>query len=168
MLTRQEQWIKWSLYAAAIALLTLAYLLTLRDVRVLGVRFFLPPLIVGVVASMEGPRAGMIFGMCYGALSDLALPGAFPCVYTLSFAAAALLCAALAESVLQPRVICSVAATLLTFAVTDALQMLSLAVTDHAGALTMLSIAVREAAISCGMLFAVHPVLMYLHKRFVL
>lgn len=168
MLTRQEQWIKWSLYALAVALVTLLVMLTLGDVRVFGVRFFLPPLFVGVVASLEGLRSGMIFGAVYGALCDLTIPGPFPCVYTLAFALAALLCAAIAQSVLQPGVICSFACTLLTFAVTDALNMLALAVSDGAGAGLMLSIALRETAISCVLLVAVHPVMMHLHRRFIL
>ena len=167
MLTRREQWIKWSLYAAAVALLTLAIMLVLGEARLFGVRFFLPPLIVGVVASLEGLRAGAIFGMSYGALCDLALPTTFPCVHTIAFVVAALLCAALAESVLQPGVICSVASSLLTFVVLDALNMLSLAIGDRAPLSTMLSIAAREAAVSCLLLFAVHPVLMWLHRRFV-
>lgn len=167
MLTRQEQWLKWSLYAAAVALLTMLIMLVPGDARLLGVRFFLPPLIVGVVASLEGLRAGMIFGMSYGALCDLTLPATFPCVHTLAFVIAALLCAALAESVLQPGVICSVASSLLTFVVLDALNMCALAISDHAPLSTMLSIAAREAAISCLLLFAVHPVLMWLHRRFV-
>lgn len=167
MLTRQEQWIKWTLYAAAVAALTLLELLTLGEARVLGVRFFLPPLFVGVIASMEGMREGMIFAMAYGALCDLTLACTFPCVHTVAFVLAALLCGAIAQSVLQPGVLCSIAVTLLTFAVLDALNMLSLAISDHATLPAMLSIAAREAALSCLLLAAVHPVLMWLHRRFV-
>jgi len=166
MLTRQEQWLKWSLYAAAVAVLTLLEMLVLGDARVLGVYFVLPPLFVGVVASMEGMRAGMIFGMVYGALCDLTVAGTFPCVHTVAFVLAAMLCGAIARSVLQPGVICSVAVTLLTFGVLDALNMLSLRISDHAPLLPMLSIALRETLISCPLLLAVHPVLMWLHKRF--
>ncbi len=36
MLTTQEQWIKWSLFSAAVALLTLLAVLTLGDARVMG------------------------------------------------------------------------------------------------------------------------------------
>ena len=168
MLTRQEQWIKWCLYALAVAFITLLVLLALGNARVFGVRFFLPPLFVGVIASMEGLRAGMIFGVVYGALCDLTVPGTFPCVYTVAFVLAALLCASIAESVLQPGVICSVAATLLTFAVTDALNMLALAVGGRADTALMFSIALRETAVSSLLLLVVHPVLMRLHKRFIL
>lgn len=167
MLTRQEIWIKWTLYAVVVAGLTLLELLTLGETRLLGVRFFLPPLFVGVIASLEGMREGMIFGMAYGALCDLTLSCTFPCVHTVAFVIAALLCGAIAQSVLQPGVLCSIAVTLLTFSVLDALNMLSLAVSNHAPFLPMLSIAAREAAISCLLLAAVHPVLMRLHKRFV-
>ncbi|MCR5826225.1 MAG: rod shape-determining protein MreD [Oscillospiraceae bacterium] len=168
MLTRQEQWIKWSLYAGVVAALTLLELLVLGDVRLFGVRFFLPPLFVGVIASMEGLRAGMVFGTVYGVLCDLTLVGTFPCVYTIAFVLAAFLCAAIAQSVLQPGVICSFAVTLLTFTVLNALNMLSLTLSDQAPFLPMLSIALRETLVSCLLLAAVHPVLMWLHKRFLL
>ena len=167
MLTRQEIWIKWTLYAVVVGVLTLLELLTLGETRLLGVRFFLPPLFVGVIASLEGMREGMIFGMAYGALCDLTLSCTFPCVHTVAFVVAALLCGAIAQSVLQPGVLCSIAVTLLTFTVLDALNMLSLAISDGAPFLPMLSIAAREALISCVLLPAVHPVLMQLHKRFV-
>ena len=167
MLTRQEQWIKWSLYAATVAGLTLFVMLLFGDARLFGVRFFLPPLFVGVIASMEGLRAGMIFGMVYGALCDVTVAAPFPCVHTLAFALSALLCAAIAQSVLQPGVICSIAESLLTFVVLDALNMLSLAVSDKAPLTAMLSIAARETLISLPLLVVVHPALMYLHKRFV-
>ena len=167
MLTRQEQWIKWTLYAAAVAGLTLLAMLILGELRVFGVRFFLPPLFVGVIASMEGMREGVIFAMAYGALCDLTLSCTFPCVHTVAFVVAALLCGAIAQSVLQPGVLCSIAVTLLTFVVLDALNMLSLAISDRAPFLPMLSIAAREALVSGLLLAAVHPVLMRLHKRFV-
>ncbi len=166
MLTTQEQWIKWSLFSAAVALLALLAVLTLGDARVMGVRFFLPPLFVGVIASMEGMRGGMIFAAAYGTLCDLTLTGTFPCVYLIAFVLSAMLCGALAQNLLQPGPVCSVAVTLLTFAVLDGFNMLSLAVSDHAPLLPMLSIAAREALISSVLLLAVHPVLMWLHSRF--
>ena len=125
-----------------------------------------PPLIVGVMASLEGARAGAIFAIAYGALCDLTTAGAFPCVYTLAFTLAALLCAALAGSVLQQGVLCSLAASALTFLVLDALQMLALAHRAAFGA--MLSLTARETLVSCPMLAVVHPVLYRLHRWFTL
>ena len=152
MLTRQELIIKWSTYAVVSQLLVLAYALVLRDFTVFGVHLFLPPLIVGVVASTEQTQAGTIFALALGVLCDLTLPGLFPCIYTLSFTLAALGCSFLAKSVLQPGLLCSLLVSLLTFAVTDAFVMASLAL--------------REAAASCLPLLVVHPVLTRLHRRF--
>ena len=168
MLTRREQIIKWSVYGAAVLALTLLFELTLRDVTLLGAGLFLPPLVVGVMASLEGARAGMIFALVYGALCDLTTAGAFPCVYTLAFTLAALLCAMLAKSVLQPGILCSLAASALTFLVLDALQMLALALAHRAAFGAMLSLTARETLVSCPMLAAVHPVLSHLHRRFTL
>ena len=167
MLTRQEMWIKWTLYTLAVLLLTLAFALTLRGARPLGVCFYLPPLFVGVVASLEGARAGAIFALCYGAVCDLALPGTLPCVHTLAFVLAAMACAAVAQSLFQPGAICSAVCTLIVFAVFDAFNMLALAIADRAPFVTMLSITLRETAVSLPLLVAVHPVLIRLHRRFV-
>lgn len=167
MLTGREQLIKWSLYGAAVLALTFLFSLTLRDARLLGAGLFLPPLFVGVVASLEGARAGMLFGLAYGALCDLTLSGVFPCVYTLAFTLAALLCALLAKNVLQPGFLCSLAAAALSFLVLDALQMLALALRAHAAAGAMLSLAARETLVSCPLLAVVHPILRALHRKFV-
>lgn len=166
MLTRQEQFYKWSFFGTAVLLLRLLFSLTLRDVTILGVSLFLPPVVVGVVASLEGVHAGTIFALTYGVLCDLVLSGTFPCVYTISFTLAALLCAALAKSVLQPGVLCSIAATLLSFAVLDAFQMIALRFGGRAEAGVMLSLAVREMAVSSLLLLAVHPVMSFLHRKF--
>ena len=168
MLTMREQWLKWSLYALLIGALTLLSLLLPGDTRLFGVRFFLPPLFVGVVASMESPRAGMLFAVVYGALCDLTLAGLFPCVHTIAFALAAPLCAALAQNLLQPGAACSLLSSLLVFAVLDALNMLALAVNSRAALPAGLSLACREALVSSLLLLAVHPPLAWLHRRFTL
>ena len=67
MLTRRDLIVKWSTYAAASLALVFLHTLLLRDVELLGVRLFLPPLLVAVVASVEDTRAGAIFGLvCRG------------------------------------------------------------------------------------------------------
>lgn len=168
MLTRREQWIKWSLYGGVVLMVTLLVMLVLHDVRLFGVQFFLPPLFVGVVASLEDTRASMIFGMVYGALCDVTLGGTAPCIHTVAFVLAALLCAALAQSVIQPGVICSILVSILSFVILDAANILVLTVRAHAPLGAMLSVALRETAVSCLLLPLVYPVLMRLHKKFVL
>ncbi len=168
MLTRRDIIIKWSSYAAACLLLLLLFALLLRDVELFGVRMFLPPLFVGVVASMEDARAGTIFGLACGVLCDLTTAGTFPCVYTLAFTLAAMACSALAKSVLQPGVLCSVAVTALTFLFVDMLNMLALFLRQRASFGAMALLAVQETVVSCLFLIVCHPVLWMLHRKFTL
>lgn len=168
MLTRRDIWIKWSSYAAVSLALVFLYGLTLRDVSFFGVHMFLPPLIVGVVASLEDTGASVIFGLACGLLCDLTVPGTFPCVYTLAFTAAALACSLLAKSVLQRGFLCSLAVTALTFCFLDALNMLALFFTARAPFVKMASVALRETALSCVLLLVCHPVLVHVHRKFTL
>lgn len=168
MLTRRDIIIKWSSYALASLLLLFLFALTLRDVKPLGVNLFLPPLLVGVVASVEETRAATIFGLSCGVLCDVTLAGTFPCVYTLAFTLAALCSSLLARSVLQRGVLCSLAVTALTFAFVDALNMLALFFRARAPFVAMASVALRETLVSCALLLVVHPVMLTLHRKFTL
>ena len=166
MLTRRDIIIKWSSFALVSLLLVLLHMLTLRDFKILGAVTFLPPLLVGVVASFEDTRAGTIFALAIGFLCDLTIAGTFPCIYTLAFTAAALCCSLLAKSVLQPGVLCSIAVTALTFVFVDALNMLALWLKARAALVPMLLLALRETAGSCLLLLVCHPVLLWLHRKF--
>lgn len=168
MLTRRDIIIKWSSYAAVSLALLFLFALTLRDVRVLGVTMFLPPLLVGVVASLEDTSAGVIFGLACGFLCDLAIPGTFPCLYTIAFTASALVCSLLAKSVLQRGILCSIAVTALTFLFVDTLNMLALFLTARAPFAAMASVALRETVASCLLLVVCHPVLVRVHRKFTL
>ena len=168
MLTTRDIIIKWTAYGVTALALTFLYALTLRGVEVFGVRMFLAPLLVGVVASLEDTRAGAIFALACGVCTDLTVAGTFPCVYTLSFTLAALACSALAKSVLQPGILCSIAVTALTFLFVDTLNMLALGLSAHAAFAPMASVAVRETLTSCLLLAAVHPALMFVHRKFTL
>ena len=168
MLTRRDIIIKWSSYAAVTLALMFLHALTLRDLRVFGVAMFLPPLLVGVVASLEDMPAAGIYALACGFFCDLAIPGTFPCVYTLAFTAAALACSLLAKSVLQQGVLCSLAVTALTFFCVDALNMLALFFTARASFASMASVAIRETLVSFPLLLVCHPALVYLNKKFTL
>ena len=168
MLTRRDIIIKWSSYAAVSLALMFLYALTLRDVRVLGTAMFLPPLLVGVVASLEDMPAAAVYALVCGFFCDLTMPGTFPCVYTLAFTGAALACSTLAKSVLQRGFLCSIAVTALTFLCVDALNMLALFFTARAPFTAMASVALRETLASCLLLLVCHPVLVYLNKKFTL
>ncbi|MBO4915242.1 MAG: hypothetical protein J5449_08560 [Oscillospiraceae bacterium] len=166
MLTRRDYIIKWGSYGAVSLLLTLLFSLTLRDLRVLGVTMFLPPLLVGVVASLEDTKSAVIYAIVVGVLCDLTIAGTFPCVYTLAFTAASLCCSILAKSVLQPGFLCSLALTTLTFVFVDVLNMLALRLKCHAEAGPMLLMMLCETAVSCILLVVCHPVLLHLHRKF--
>ncbi len=166
MLTRRDIIIKWSSYGLASLLLLFLFSLTLRDAEILGVRMFLPPLIVGVVASAEDTRAATVFGLSCGVACDVSMAGVFPCVYTLAFTLAALTSSLLAKSVLQRGVLCSLAVTALTFAWLDAFNMLALLFRAHAPLGEMASVALRETLVSSPLLLAVHPTMMTLHRKF--
>ncbi len=168
MLTTRDIIIKWSAYGVAALVLALLHALTLRGVRVWGAALFLPPLLVGVVASLEDVRAATIFGLAFGLLCDLTIAGTFPCLYTVAFTLAALCCSLLAKSVLQPGVVCSLAVTALTFLFVDALNMIALWLKSRAAFAPMADLAVRETAASCLLLVVVHPTLTALHRKFTL
>ena len=168
MLTRRDIIIKWSSYAAVSLALIFLCELTLRNVRVLGVTVFLPPLLVGVVASLEDTPSAAIYALTCGFLCDLTIPGTFPCLYTLAFTGAALACSLLAKSVLQRGFLCSIAVTALTFFCVDALNMLALFFTARAPFAPMALVALRETLASCPLLLVCHPVLVYLNKKFTL
>jgi len=89
--TTRDLGIKWSVYALAIAFLLLLHSLTGAHLRVWGVVPFLPPLLLAVVVSMEERLEGVVFGLVFGVLCDLALTAPMPWLYTVSFTAAALL-----------------------------------------------------------------------------
>lgn len=166
MLTRRDIIIKWSTYAGAFLTLLFFCSLLLHNMRFWGVSIFIPPLLVGVVAAMEETRAGIIFGLVCGLLCDISVPGTFPCIYTLAFPVAALLCSNMAKSVLQRGMICSLTVSVLTFLIVDALNMIALFFKDRAPFDSMLELTVKETALSCVLLIAVHPLAAWLHRKF--
>ena len=165
MLTKRDHIIKWCAYAAAIALLLGLNTLTLRQIPIWGVRAFLPPIIVGIVASLEEPRSAVVFGLVFGLLCDLTVSAPLPCLYTLSFAFSSLLCCVLARSVLQPGFFCSLAVSGLSFVSVDLLTILTLSLRHHASLLPMLYLATREMAVSALLLPLCSVTLRYVHRR---
>ena len=166
MLTTREIVFKWLTISFFLALLLFVYDLTFGHLRLLGVSMFLPPLLVAVVASLEETRTGVIFGIVLGFLTDLMVTGLFPCVYTVSFTISALFSSLLAKSVLKPGLLCSFAASVLTFVITDLFNMLALIVKAHSPLLDMLDLAWREMFVSLLLLPACSPLITRLHRRF--
>ena len=168
MLTTRDLIVKWAAYAVVSLLLVLLQTLALHNVLVLGVRMFLPPLLAGIVASMEETRPAVIYGIACGVLCDISLTGTFPCVYTLAFTLASLFASLLARSVLQAGLIRSLAVSVFAFFVVDAFNMAAMAIRAHAPFMEMLDLSLRETLVSCPLLLVCHPVLAQVHKKFTL
>ena len=166
MLTRRDKIIKWTTIGAFVLLLLLLLDTLFRNVTVFGVHFFVPPLIVGIVASLEDTRTGAVFALVCGVFCDLVMAGVFPCLYTLAFPLAAVTCSYLAKNVVQPGPLCSLIVSALTFLFVDMFIMAALGLTDRAPFVLMASVALREAALSCVLVLVCHPVLTLLHRKF--
>ena len=89
-MNQRDMFFKWLYYAGAVLLLVLVQSLVLNRISVWAVHPFLPPVIAGIMAMLEGPAEGAVFGGIFGLLCDLTMPGVIPCFYTLAFLAAAL------------------------------------------------------------------------------
>lgn len=148
-MTRREAAFKWITYALCTLLLLFLRALLLGNLHLWGVLPFLPPVILACVVSLEESASAAIFGLVFGVYCDLLLDAPLPCLYTVSFTLSALAAFFLSKSVLQQGFARVVAVTILTFAVTNLLSMLVLAVRADAAFLPMLFLCVRETLVSC-------------------
>lgn len=166
--TTRDTALKWTAYTVAILLLGFLHQLTTARLTFFGVSAFLPPLVLAVICSME-PRAEVcVFALTFGVLCDLALVAPLPCLYTVSFVAAALLTSFLAQSLIQPGFLCSLVTSAVAFALVDLLVAVYFLVTQRATFAALLSRAARELLVSLPLLLICHPTLSYLHRRFTL
>lgn len=162
----QTSAVKWSFLALCCLLLAFLQRLLLGGLSIFGAQLFLPPVILAVIASFEEVRPAVIFGMLYGCACDLALPGLFPCIYTVSFTLAALLVATLARGILQPGFPRALLMTGLTFFVVDLFCALALLARGAASPGALLSLYVRETLASSLLLAVVYPVLRAVRRIF--
>ena len=81
-MNQRDMFFKWLYYAGAVLLLVLVQSLVLNRISVWAVHPFLPPVIAGIMAMLEGPAEGAVFGGVFGLLCDLTMPGVIPCFYT--------------------------------------------------------------------------------------
>lgn len=126
MIARNENIFKWLLYAAATALCLLVQSGLLQRLEFWGVIPFLYPLLAAIPATYEGPLAGTIFSLALGVVCDLLLPGPVPCLFTLIFPLAGLCAGLLSQSLLPAGILCSFAASAVSFLLTDAFRCLTL------------------------------------------
>ena len=147
MIGRSETAIKWALFAAATLVCLLAQGFVLQYITVLGVMPFLYPVLPALVGMYEGALPGTVYGLILGVACDLTIPGAIPCLYTLAFPAAGLCAGLIAKSWLPAGVLCALAASTVSFALTDALRCLVLAFSGQASWLAGL-VAAKETALT--------------------
>ena len=125
-MNQRDMFFKWLYYAGAVLLLVLVQSLVLNRISVWAVHPFLPPVIAGIMAMLEGPAEGAVFGGIFGLLCDLTMPGVIPCFYTLAFLAAALPAAMIAKRLLSQGFLCAVLCAALALVITDLLHMVLL------------------------------------------
>ena len=167
MLTKKALMTKWGLYALAFVLFALIQQLFLDPLQPLfGAAPFLAPMVVAVVAALEGPTGGTIFGVAAGAVSDLAGGGVFSGVYTFSFFCIALCVALISKSWVMRNVFGSLIYAALAFCVIDAVQALFLLAFHGAHLSVVLTMAGRELAVSILFVIPIFFLYSYLHHLF--
>ena len=165
MNVRQTAALKWIFYALAALLLCFLRRLLLGSALFWGVLPFLPPVLLATEASLEQPKPAVLSGIVFGALCDLVLPSAFPCLYTLAFTLASLLTATVMSSLLQKGLARAFFSSVLTFAIMDLFKILFL-LPRGASAPAMLYLFLRETIISCVLLLPCYPLLRTVHRLF--
>lgn len=148
MVARNDTIFKWTLYGAATALCFLVQAFLLQRISLWGVIPFLYPVLAAVVATYEGPVSGAIYGLVLGVFCDLLLAGPLACFYTLIFPLVGLCAALLALGLLSSGVLCSLAASVLAFLLTDGFRCLLLFLRGKGALQTGLFLTVREIAVT--------------------
>lgn len=165
MLARNETIFKWTLYAAATALCFLLQSFVLQRFTVLGVIPFIYPVVVAVLATLEGPFAGTVFAIAVGVGCDVLLPGIFPCLYTLLFPLAGLCAALISLNWLPAGYLCSLATSAIAFFMTGLAQCVLLLVRGKAAWATGLSVCLRELLVSAALIFPVTILFRWVFRR---
>ena len=155
MLVRNEIIIKWTIYAAATALWLVVQGAFCQRITLWGVIPFLYPMLAALPATFEAPVPATIFALCLGVVCDILLPDAMPCLYTLVFPVIGLCASLLAQSLLHPGMLCSLAVTAMAFLMTDLFRCFLLALGGVSPWGTGLSILVREFLVTAPLLIPV-------------
>lgn len=166
MLTKKALFTKWTLYTLALLAFILLQQLVLDSIHVLNVYPFILPMIVAVVAAMEGPTGGTIFGIAVGCLSDLAGGGVFSGVYTLSFFCIALCVAIISKYWVMRNVFGSLIYALIAYLILDVIQFLYLAAFRGASPAVVLNLAGREILVSILFVIPIFFLYAYLNRLF--
>ena len=158
-MNQRDMFFKWLYYAGAV----LVQSLVLNRISVWAVHPFLPPVIAGIMAMLEGPAEGAVFGGIFGLLCDLTMPGVIPCFYTLAFLAAALPAAMIAKRLLSQGFLCAVLCAALV--ITDLLHTVLLTFRQGVELSAALSLTGRELAVTVVLSPLVYLLLRSVHNR---
>ena len=154
-MNQRDMFFKWLYYAGAVLLLVLVQSLVLNRISVWAVHPFLPPVIAGIMAMLEGPAEGAVFGGIFGLL----------CVYTLAFLAAALPAAMIAKRLLSQGFLCAVLCAALALVITDLLHTVLLTFRQGVELSAALSLTGRELAVTVVLSPLVYLLLRSVHNR---
>ena len=165
MLARNEIILKWLIYTAATAVWFLVQGAFCQRITLWGVIPFLYPMLAAIPATFEAPVPATVFALCLGVVCDILLPGAVPCLYTLIFPVIGLCSSLLAQSLLHPGMLCSLAVTAVAFVLTDLFRCFLLAAGGASPWGTGLSILVREFLVTAPLLIPVTALYRAVYKR---
>lgn len=164
-MARSEKWIKWLFFGGLVLLVLLGQELLLRNLRLWGVAIFILPMIPAIISSFEGPQEGTVFALVFGALCDLTVVSPIPCFFTLTMVPAALFSALIAQSWLQPGLICSALCSALSYLICDALYALIFLFKGDATLVALLLRGGQELIINLPFVIPLHFIFLPWHKK---
>ena len=165
MKTRADIIFKWSVYSLLALLLLLVQKFLIPDLRLFGVALFLPPMITAMLAAFEPGPEGMLFGLGFGILCDLALLGPAPCFYTASFVLAAILSGLISGRLLSAKLLCSATVSAAAYLVSDLMRWV-LMITDGAHLMDVLLYGGKELLLALPFVVPLHFLFAFFHHRF--
>ncbi|MEG1593686.1 MAG: hypothetical protein RR350_04685 [Oscillibacter sp.] len=165
MVARNETIFKWTLYGAATLLCLMVQGFFLQRISLWGTMPFLYPVLAAVVATYERPLSGTIYGLVLGFTCDLLLAGPIPCFYTLVFPLVSLCAAGLAQGLLSTGLLCSLAASVSAFVLTDGFHCFLLWVQGSSAWQAGFSMLGREVAVSAAFVVPVSLLFRAVHRR---
>lgn len=159
---KQYYVIKWAIYGAATLFFFLLQVWVLDRFSYESIFPFLGPMVVGVVASLEGSFEAPIYGLVVGIFSDLG--GSTPSLgfYTFTYALGTLLAALLAERFLSPGFLSALATATIVYGI---LALGRVAFLEDTMVLYGFSLSLQEFLVTLPCMAVVYPVLSAVHKK---
>lgn len=166
MFTKKALLTKWGIYSIALLFLLLLQQGLHALPPIFGVLPFLPPMIVAVVAALEGATGGTIFGIVLGFCCDLSGGGVFSGVYTLAFFTVALIVSIISKYWVTRSIFGSLIWAALAFLILDVFQGGFVLLFKEAGITTVLALCAREMLVSILFVIPIFLIYHHLHRLF--